>query len=109
MARAHTHLWVPLLMAPPQQAQAPVHQKGSLLSVRPPAKGALGSEQAPGTTQDPGPSGGEGHRELQASERSLAHTAPCKYRAKNFLNVSGWKPVGPTGSWKEHSPLGSCY
>lgn len=41
-------------------------------------------------------------------------TAPCRYRARNFLKVSGWKSTGPTGSWKEHSPSarpspqGSC-
>lgn len=50
--------------------------------------------------QDAGPSVGEGMRGFRqhASRQSSAHTAPCKYKAKNFLKVSGWKPIGPTGS-----------
>ena len=96
--------------APPDSTLSPSTSTGSTLYCHRAhqAERALWPQAGPETTQDAG-SSVRGARGLQASEGSLAPTAPCKYRAKNFLNVSGWKPVGPTGSWKEHSPLGSCY
>lgn len=87
----------------PQQLRRPADSTSH--STGPSAPEALYCQRDPRLSRGAGSSVGE--RGLRASERAWAHTAPCRYRAKNFLNVSGWKSTGPTGSWKEHSPLGS--
>ena len=75
-AGACVQLWASHPIAPSQQTQAPVFPKGSLLWVRPPAKGVLQLRTSPRHGPDSKIFRKRAVWGLQASGQSLGHTAP---------------------------------